>query len=126
MSRRPCATIVDDSTLPGRLGSRPFDGEGVRTRRNAILDGRRFKAFLFDSYYARRTGAARRQRGTHGRLDRHRLRNLVWAAGATSAQRLIGGVADGLYLTDYGSQRQQRDRRYLARRRRHLDRRAAS
>jgi PmbA protein len=30
-------TIVDDATLAGQLGSRPFDGEGIATRRNVLV-----------------------------------------------------------------------------------------
>ena len=52
----PLVTIIDDATLPAQLASKPFDGEGVRTRRNAIVEAGVFRQFLFDSYYARRTG----------------------------------------------------------------------
>src|SRR5439155_19579140 len=50
----PLVTIVDDPLLPGRLGSRPFDGEGVTSRRNEIVVGGVFRGFLFDSYTARK------------------------------------------------------------------------
>ncbi len=33
----PSVTLVDDGTLPGALGSRPFDGEGLPTRRTVIV-----------------------------------------------------------------------------------------
>ena len=51
----PSLTIVDDATLPRRSGSRPFDGEGVRSRRTAFLDGGRLTSWLASSYAARRT-----------------------------------------------------------------------
>ena len=51
-------TIVDDATLTNRLGSRPFDGEGVVTRRNSLIERGVFQGFLFDSYNARRLEAA--------------------------------------------------------------------
>jgi PmbA protein len=94
-------TITDDSTLPGRVASRPFDGEGVTTRRNAVVEDGRFGAFLFDSYYARRTG--RRTTGSAARMGDSigiGYGNLVWSAGTTAAKDVIGGVRDGLYLTD--------------------------
>src|SRR5258708_8831998 len=31
-------TVVDDGTIPGALGSRPFDGEGLPTRSNTIVE----------------------------------------------------------------------------------------
>ena len=94
-------TITDDATMPGRLASRPFDGEGVRTRRNAILDEGRFNAFLFDSYYARRTG--RKTTGSAARMGDSiavGYGNLVWTPGAVTPEAIIGDVRDGLYLTD--------------------------
>src|SRR5439155_26089317 len=50
-------TLVDDATLPRRAGSRPFDGEGVRSRRNVLVDGGRLASRLANSYAARRTGS---------------------------------------------------------------------
>ena len=49
-------TITDDPLLPGRLGSRPFDGEGVTSRRVPIFEAGTFRNFLFDSVNARRLG----------------------------------------------------------------------
>jgi PmbA protein len=73
----------------------------VTTRRNAIVEDGRFGAFLFDSYYARRTG--RRTTGSAARMGDSigiGYGNLVWSAGTTAAKDVIGGVSDGLYLTD--------------------------
>ena len=33
----PRITIVDDALIPGALGSRPFDGEGLATRKTTIV-----------------------------------------------------------------------------------------
>ena len=94
-------SIVDDATLPGRLGSRPFDGEGVGSRRNLIIEDGVFQGFLFDAYSARRcdrksTGSAVRDVGGlpgvgHG--------NLIWEAGDVDPEEIIRGVKEGLYLT---------------------------
>src|SRR5262249_20893196 len=58
-------TLRDDPLMPGRLGSRPFDGEGVLSRPIGVFEAGIFRNFLFDSYHARRlgrktTGAAHR------------------------------------------------------------------
>ncbi|MCK6480870.1 MAG: TldD/PmbA family protein, partial [Planctomycetes bacterium] len=53
----PLLTLVDDPTLPGRLGTVAFDGEGVLPRRKAILEGGVLRSFLFDSYSLRRLAA---------------------------------------------------------------------
>ena len=34
----PSVTIVDDGTIPGALGSRPFDGEGLPMRRTVLVE----------------------------------------------------------------------------------------
>jgi PmbA protein len=97
----PLLSVVSDSTLPAKLGSRPFDGEGVRTRRNPLVEGGAFQRFLFDSYYARRTG--RRTTGSAARTgDAITIGggNLVVEPGTTPAGEMIASVRDGLYLTD--------------------------
>lgn len=97
----PLLTITSDATLAGRLGSRPFDGEGVRSRRNPLLEAGVFRGFLFDSYYARRTG--RKTTGSAARSgDAITIGggNLVLEAGATDAKDIVASVRDGLYLTD--------------------------
>jgi PmbA protein len=96
----PLVSICNDATLPSQLGSRPFDGEGVRTRRNAVVDAGVFSQFMFDSYYARRTG-----RLTTGNAVRAGDAigigggNQIWAAGQTDPDAMVASVDDGLYLT---------------------------
>ena len=94
-------SISDDATLPGQLGSRPFDGEGVGSRVNPLLEAGVFRGFLFDSYNARRVGAATTgsaDRGVGG-LPSIGSGNLTIAAGDTPAEAIIADVEDGLYLT---------------------------
>ena len=50
--------IVDDGRLDGKLGSAPFDGEGVATRRTSVFEAGRLHAFLADTYYGRKLGVA--------------------------------------------------------------------
>jgi len=51
-------TITDDGRLAGGLGSKPFDGEGLPTRRNVIVDRGELKTWLLDSYAGRKLGMA--------------------------------------------------------------------
>ncbi len=97
----PLLTIVDDATMTNRLGSRPFDGEGVVTRRNPLIEHGVFQGFLFDSYNARRldaasTGSAWR---SVGGLPQIGSGNLAIAPGETTPEQIIAEVDDGLYLT---------------------------
>ena len=59
-------TIVDDGRLPGKLGSSPFDGEGVATRRTPVFERGVLRTFLYDTYYARKLGAASTGNSTGG------------------------------------------------------------
>jgi PmbA protein len=96
----PLLNITSDALLPARLGSRPFDGEGVRARRNEIIAGGTFRQFLFDSYYARRLG--RHTTGSAARAgDAITIGggNTVLEAGSSTPAEIIAGVKDGLYLT---------------------------
>lgn len=61
--------VVDDGRLPGGLGSKPFDGEGLATRRNVLLEDGVLRSWLLDTYSARKlglasTGNARRSAGS--------------------------------------------------------------
>ena len=97
----PLLSIADDATLPGQLGSRPFDGEGVGTRVNPLLEAGVFRGFLFDCYNARRVGAATTGSALRdvGGLPWIGSGNLVIAAGETPPEAIIGEIEDGLYLT---------------------------
>ena len=95
----PLFSLTDDPLLAGRLGSRPFDGEGVTSRTVPVFEGGVFRSFLFDSYNARRlgrqtTGAA--QRGLASEPSPG-TSNFVMAAGDSSPEALYAGIAAGLY-----------------------------
>ncbi len=95
-------TVVDDGTIEGGLGSRPFDGEGVATRRTAVVDRGRLSSYLFDSYSARKlhahsTGNAARSIGDAPHVGSQNLRLLP---GTTPTPDIIGSVRQGLYVTE--------------------------
>jgi PmbA protein len=98
----PLFTLTDDPLLTGRLGSRPFDGEGVTSRTMPVFEAGVFLEFMFDSYYARRLG--RRTTGAaHRGLDSAPspgTSNFVLSAGNTTPGELLSGIREGLYLTD--------------------------
>jgi PmbA protein len=64
-------TIVDDPTLPGGIGSRPFDAEGTPARRLVIIEKGVLKSFAHNSETARKMGVeptGNAQRGYKGVL----------------------------------------------------------
>jgi PmbA protein len=98
----PLLTLVDEGRRPRGLGSRPFDGEGLPTRRNVPLEHGKLKYFLCDSYAARRIGArptGSARRGVAGGPGVGGS-NLYFEAGTTSPQEIIGSVERGLLVTD--------------------------
>ncbi|HXB57581.1 MAG TPA: TldD/PmbA family protein [Vicinamibacteria bacterium] len=98
----PLLTLVDDGRRLRGLGSRPFDGEGLPTRRNVPLERGVLKHYLCDSYSARKigarsTGSARRGIGGGPSVG---ASNLYFEAGVTPPEEILGGVEKGLYVTD--------------------------
>ncbi len=97
----PLVTITDDPLIPGRLGSRPFDGEGATSRRNEIVVNGRFQGFLFDTYTGRKTGRKSTGSATRGVASRPGVgtSNLTFAPGASRYEDILGSIEDGLLLT---------------------------
>jgi PmbA protein len=98
----PLLTLIDDGRRLRGLGSRPFDGEGLPTRRNVPLERGVLKHYLCDSYSARKigarsTGSARRGIGGGPGVG---ASNLYFEAGATPPEEILGGVEQGLFVTD--------------------------
>jgi PmbA protein len=98
----PLLSLVDDGRRPRGLGSRPFDGEGLPTRRNVPLENGVVRHFLCDSYSARKigaraTGSARRGVGGGPSVG---AGNLSFAPGTTPPEQIVGEVERGLYVTD--------------------------
>jgi PmbA protein len=94
-------TLTDDPTVPGGLGTRPFDGEGVRSKGNVIFKSGVFGGFLFDSYTGRRTGnttTGSAQRSVAS-LPAPGASSLVLAIGDREPADIIGDVSEGFYLT---------------------------
>ena len=97
----PSVTIVDDGTLPGALGSRPFDGEGLPVRRTTLVDRGVLSSYLLDTYSGKKLGlpsthhAARDGSGVSVSTT-----NLHLAAGTSDPHDLIGSVKNGLYVTE--------------------------
>jgi PmbA protein len=98
----PLLTLVDDGRRHRGLGSRPFDGEGLPTRRNVPVERGVLRHYLCDSYSGRKigsppTGSARRGVGGGPSVG---ASNLCFEPGSSSPEEILGGVDRGLYVTD--------------------------
>ncbi len=98
----PLVTIVDDPHVPRAPGSKPFDGDGLATRRNVVVDGGILKTVLCDTYSARKLG--RRSTGSAGRgvggTPGPTTTNFIMRAGTTPGAEVTRQVERGLYVTD--------------------------
>jgi len=92
---------VDDGVRRRGFASTPFDGEGVPTRRTAILDGGVLQSFLYDSFTARK--AKKRTTGNAARgyssLPAIGVHNLYFQPGSKAPEDIIGEVKNGFYVT---------------------------
>jgi PmbA protein len=95
-------TVYDDGRVVGGLGSRPFDGEGLPTRKTTVVERGVLKSYLLDSYSGRKlglasTGNASRSVGENPSVG---PTNFYLAPGTRTAQDIIKTVKQGLYVTD--------------------------
>jgi PmbA protein len=90
-------TVLDDGTLPGRLGSAPFDGEGVPTRRTPVFERGTLRTFLYDSYYARKLGAKATGNSTGGGIGAN---NFYLENGTHSLEELVASTRRGVLVLD--------------------------
>lgn len=98
----PAVNVIDDGRLPGGLGSRPFDGEGLPTRRNILVDRGSLASYQLDSYSARKlgresTGNATRSAGSAPGVG---PTNLWLEPGEGSLDDLIAATPRGLLVTE--------------------------
>src|SRR6266568_3197966 len=95
--------IIDDGTIVGGFGTSPFDGEGVPTRRTVVIENGVLKSYLLNTYTAKKLGlqttgnASRGLAGTPGIGPG----NYFLQAGPRSPKDLIGGIKEGLYVTEF-------------------------
>ncbi len=95
-------TVIDDGTIPGLLGTTPFDDEGVPSRRTAVIERGVLKSYLLNTYTARKLGmkttgnAARGVTGNagigHG--------NLFIERGERTPAEILAGISNGFYVTE--------------------------
>lgn len=95
--------IEDDPNLEGGVGNRPFDSEGVPTRKTTLVEKGVLKSFLSNSVYAKRMGlphTANASRGARSQLDVG-ASNLVVRAGSESLEALLKSYPKVIYVTDF-------------------------
>jgi PmbA protein len=95
-------TIYDDGRMPGGLGSRPFDGEGLPTRKTTVVERGVLTSYLLDTYSGKKlglgsTGNASRSVGESPSVG---PTNFYLVPGTKSPEEIIASVREGLYVTE--------------------------
>lgn len=97
----PAVTVVDDGLMPGALGSRPFDGEGLATQRTVLVREGVLESYLLDTYSARKLGMASTHHAARdGSGVTVSTTNLMLLPGTASPRDLIASVQSGFYVTE--------------------------
>lgn len=95
-------TIVDDPLIPRAPGSRAFDGEGLLSRKNLVVERGELKTYLLDTYSGRKLGMASTASASRGGSAGvgPGTSNFVLQPGAESPGDILKTTRRGLYVTD--------------------------
>jgi PmbA protein len=97
----PLVSITDDPLIPRGPGSRAYDGEGLLSRRNVVVDAGTLRTFLLDCYSARKLGRkSTASAGRGGGSVGPSTSNFVLTAGSTAPEAILASTARGLYVTE--------------------------
>ncbi len=95
-------TVVDDPLLPRAPGSRPYDGEGLASRKNVVVEKGVLRSFLCDSYSGRklsRPSTGNAARGGSAGVSCSTT-NFILQPGTDSNTDIVKGTKRGLYVTE--------------------------
>jgi PmbA protein len=95
-------TVVDDPLIPRAPGSRAFDGEGLASRKNVVVEQGILKTYLCDSYSGRKLGRASTASAARGggASVGASTSNFILQPGPDSNEAIIRGTPRGLYVTE--------------------------
>jgi PmbA protein len=101
-------TMIDDGTRQRSLGSAPFDGEGVPTIKNILVQNGILKSFIYNAKAASRAGVqstGNASRGGFSSLPGIGTHNVYLETGKYTQDEIIANTKKGLFLkevTGYG------------------------
>jgi PmbA protein len=102
----PTLTIIDDNAmlLPtgvGGFGSSPFDGEGLPSLRNTVVEGGVLRNYLLNTYTARKLGMKSTHNASRGLAGTPGIGcgNLYVEPGTLTPEQIIAEIPAGLYVT---------------------------
>jgi len=99
-------TVVDDGTMVfdgiGGFGTRPFDGEGLPTRRTVLVERGILKNYVMNTYTARKLSMQSTGNASRGLAGNPGIGagNFFLEAGTLTPEEIIRDVKSGLYVTE--------------------------
>ena len=94
--------VVDDGTIVGAMGSRPFDSEGLPVSKRMIVEKGTLQSYLLDTYSGKKLGMASTGNASRSVSAPPSVspNNFYLAPGRASAEEIIRSVKHGLYITE--------------------------
>jgi PmbA protein len=94
--------VIDDGTMPGLMGTSPFDDEGVPSRRTVVVENGVLKNYLLNSYAARKLGMHTTGNASRGVTGNAGISNgnFYMERGTESQEQMIRGVKNGFLVTE--------------------------
>src|SRR5271170_1684908 len=95
-------SVIDDPLLVRGPGSRRFDGEGLASRKNVVVEKGILRTYLCDSYSARKLGRESTASATRGGGAGvgSGTSNFVLQPGTDSNEAIVQATPRGLYVTE--------------------------
>jgi PmbA protein len=103
-------TVIDDGTMVfddgaiqiGGFGTRPFDAEGLPTRRTVLVERGVLKSYVMNTYTARKLGLQSTGNASRGLAGNPGIGagNFFLEPGTLTPEQIIGDVKNGLYVTE--------------------------
>jgi PmbA protein len=103
-------TVIDDGTLifdrdntkVGGFGTRPFDGEGLPTRRTVLVEGGILKNYVLNTYTARKLNMKSTGNASRGLAGNPGIGagNFFLEPGTLTPRELIADIKSGLFVTE--------------------------
>ena len=95
-------TLIDDGLLSGGMGTAPFDGEGIPSQRNILIDRGFISSVLSDLYYSKKKGLQATSSSVRGIKSPPSIEfsNLYLEKGRKSLEALFDGITKGILITD--------------------------
>jgi len=88
-------TVLDDGLLPGKLGSRPFDSEGVPCQKTPVIERGVLKNYLCNTYAARKLRLKSTGNAAGTSVSPH---NFYLQSGNHAPEEIVASIDKGLIL----------------------------